>query len=76
MFTHVMVGASDLQRSKQFYDQVDAFHAAGIANGGTAIEDPPGARPSGISVRFHEFPASRAVHWRGRMIDVRANRLS
>ncbi len=102
MFTHVMVGANDLERSKQFYDavlgalgvrepvrdrdryfyrargatfaitkpidgnpptsanggtigfaaespeQVEAFHAAGLANGGTAIEDPPGPRPSGI----------------------------
>jgi catechol 2,3-dioxygenase-like lactoylglutathione lyase family enzyme len=25
-------------------DKVKAFHAAGIANGGTAIEDPPGPR--------------------------------
>lgn len=24
-----------------------AWHAAGVANGGTAIEDPPGVRPSG-----------------------------
>jgi len=102
MFTHVMVGANDLERSRQFYDavlgalgvaapmrdkdryfyrargatfaitkpvdgkpaisanggtigfaaespeQVDAFHAAGLANGGTAIEDPPGVRPSGM----------------------------
>ncbi|MEJ2604092.1 MAG: VOC family protein [Gammaproteobacteria bacterium] len=100
MFTHVMVGASDLEGSKQFYDavlgalgvgapirnkeryfyrargatfaitkpingepptsanggtigfaaespeQVEAFHAAGVANGGTAIEDPPGVRSS------------------------------
>ncbi len=102
MFTHVMVGASDLERSRQFYDavlsalgirepirdkdryfyrsrgvtfgitvpingeppssanggtigfaaespeQVEAFHAAGLANGGTAVEDPPGARPSSM----------------------------
>lgn len=26
---------------------VDAWHAAGIANGGTAIEDPPGIRDDG-----------------------------
>ena len=25
-------------------EQVDAFHAAGLANGGTACEDPPGIR--------------------------------
>ena len=25
-------------------EQADAWHAAGVANGGTAIEDPPGVR--------------------------------
>ena len=98
MFSHVMVGTNDLERSKKFYDavlgtlgvkpgfvdnhrvfwrtktgtfgvtkpingepacfanggtigfaveapeQADAWHAAGIANGGTAIENPPGIR--------------------------------
>jgi len=95
MFSHVMVGSNDLQRSKRFYDgvfgkpaheddkgrlsyrrngavfmitspidgqqatngngstigfnfdspeEVDAWHRAGIAAGGTAIEDPPGIR--------------------------------
>ncbi len=99
MFTHVMLGASDLAASKAFYDatfaalggpvgkqddkgrvfyatktgvfgistpingepacganggtigfaiesmeQGDAWHAAGVANGGTACEDPPGIR--------------------------------
>ena len=99
MFSHVMVGANDLEASRKFYDaalgalgiepgvlnrdvrcfyrsptgvfsvtlpldqqsatpanggtigfaaktveQVDAFHAAGIANGGTSCEDPPGYR--------------------------------
>jgi catechol 2,3-dioxygenase-like lactoylglutathione lyase family enzyme len=102
MFTHVMVGANDIEASKKFYDatlgaigigpgdvdpqgrvfyrtrtgtfgisipidgepacganggtigfavtspeQADAWHAAGIANGGTAIEDPPGVREGG-----------------------------
>jgi catechol 2,3-dioxygenase-like lactoylglutathione lyase family enzyme len=28
----------------QSSEQVDAFHAAGIANGGTTCEDPPGVR--------------------------------
>src|ERR1044072_5623769 len=27
--------------------QADAWHAAGVANGGTSIEDPPGARQAG-----------------------------
>ncbi len=98
MFSHVMVGTSDLERARKFYDatlgalgvkpgfqdknrifwrtssgmfgvsipingepctpanggtigfaaatpeQADAWHAAGLANGGTAIEDPPGVR--------------------------------
>ena len=99
MFSHVMVGSNDIERSKRFYDalfaaiggkpgrtddkgrlsyvrngaafmvskpidgepachanggtiglamdspeQVDAWHEAGTANGGTAIEDPPGVR--------------------------------
>ena len=98
MFSHVMVGATDLAKSKKFYDAVlgtlgvgpgaengtrffyrtktgvfaiskpidgkpaahanggtigfaandtaavDAFHAAGLAHGGTSIEEPPGIR--------------------------------
>ena len=99
MFSHVMVGTNDLERSKAFYDallgtlevrpgfvdgrrvfwmspkggvfsastpidgepachanggtvgfacasteHVDAWHAAGVAAGGTSIEDPPGLR--------------------------------
>jgi catechol 2,3-dioxygenase-like lactoylglutathione lyase family enzyme len=98
MFSHIMVGANDLDRAKTFYDavlgtlgigpgtrngervfyrtptgvfavtkpingeaatyangatigfaaatpeQADAWHAAGVANGGTSIEDPPGLR--------------------------------
>ncbi len=28
-------------------DQAAAWHKAGVANGGTAIEDPPGVRPGG-----------------------------
>lgn len=26
-------------------EKIDAWHAAGVANGGTSIEDPPGLRP-------------------------------
>ena len=102
MFSHVMVGVSDLEVSKKFYDavlgtlgigpgvanknryfyrspggsfgittpingepachgngstigfkmespeQVDAWHAAGIANGGTTCEDPPGIRDGSV----------------------------
>ena len=98
MFSHIMIGTNDLQRSKTFYDallgtlgvpagtvdrhrvfwrtatgvfsttlpidgepatvgnggtigfacqsaaQADAWHAAGVANGGTTCEDPPGVR--------------------------------
>lgn len=29
-------------------EQADAWHKAGVANGGTAIEDPPGVRQSGV----------------------------
>ena len=98
MYSHMMVGSNDIERSKTFYDatfkaiggregsldpkgrliymhngglflvtppidgkpatagngctigfamtpeQADAWHAAGVENGGTAIEDPPGIR--------------------------------
>ncbi|MEO6198990.1 MAG: VOC family protein [Sphingomicrobium sp.] len=98
MFSHMMVGSNDIERSRKFYDatfaamggkpgvldpkgrlmytkdnsaflvtppidgksatqgngqtigfamtaeQADAWHQAGVANGGTAIEDPPGVR--------------------------------
>lgn len=101
MFTHVVVGSNDLQKSKAFYDavfatlgagegqdmghrlsyshgnlnflvttpingepathanggtigfyatgaeQAEAWHAAGIANGGNTCEDPPGPREFG-----------------------------
>ncbi|MEL0251470.1 MAG: VOC family protein [Novosphingobium sp.] len=76
MFSHVMVGADDIDAARKFYDatfaafggpqaingepacganggtigfrmtpeQADAWHAAGVAAGGTACEDPPGPR--------------------------------
>jgi catechol 2,3-dioxygenase-like lactoylglutathione lyase family enzyme len=102
MFSHVMVGSDDIERSRRFYDavfgaiggkpgkddakgrlvyvhnggiflvskpidgkaathanggtigfamanaeQAEAWHKAGVANGGTAIEEPPGVRPGG-----------------------------
>ncbi|HEY1750828.1 MAG TPA: VOC family protein [Caulobacteraceae bacterium] len=103
MFSHIMVGSNDIDRSKKFYDavlgamgvppatvdpngrlfymtqsgifavtkpidgqsatnangatigfaastpdQADAWHAAGVANGGASIEDPPGVREGGF----------------------------
>ena len=102
MFSHMMIGSNDIDRSKKFYDavfgavggkagvqdakgrliyahnggmllvtkpidgkpathanggtigfamtgpeQADLWHKAGVANGGTAIEDPPGVRQGG-----------------------------
>ena len=102
MFSHVMLGSNDIDRSRTFYDalmgatgspagvtdakgrliyrhgggvlllsppidgkpathanggtigfamtsteQADAWHSAGVAHGGTSIEDPPGVRPGG-----------------------------
>ena len=102
MYSHMMVGSNDIDRSKKFYDatfaamggkpgtldpkgrliymhnggifivtppingepathgngatiglamapeQADAWHAAGVSNGGTAIEDAPGVREGGM----------------------------
>ena len=102
MYSHIMVGTNDLDRSKAFYDavmgalgvgpamvdghrmfyltptgvfsvskpidgkaatvangatigfacassdQADAWHAAGVANGGVSCEDPPGVREGGM----------------------------
>lgn len=103
MFSHIMVGANDIEMSKKFYDavlgalgydpgfaddkgrifymtptgvfsiskpidgepathgngstvgfavespeQADAWHAAGVANGGVSIEDEPGWREGGL----------------------------
>ena len=118
MFSHVMLGASDLEKSKAFYDavlgtlgiapgvanknryfyrsptgtfsistqingdvachanggtigflaesieQTDAFHAAGVANGGTTCEDPPGFRegPGGkLYLSYLRDPAGNKI---------------
>jgi len=115
MFTHVMVGVSDLEASKVFYDavlgtlgygpgarnkdryfymspsgvfaitvpingepptsangstlgfaasspeQADAFHAAGLASGGTACEDPPGLRESGAYLAYLRDPDGHKI---------------
>ena len=106
MFSHIMIGSNDLERSKTFYDKVlgalgvppsrmdghrmfymtptgvfsvsqpingepashanggtigfaakspaeaDAWHAAGIANGGTTCEEPPGVREGGMGKMY------------------------
>ena len=107
MFSHVVLGANDIEASKKFYDaiigavggnpgftdpngrvvyahnggvllitkpidgqpatcanggtigfaiaspeQADAWHAAGVANGGTSIEDPPGIRDAGFGKMY------------------------
>ena len=110
MFSHVMLGVSDLEASKRFYDavlgafgvgpgvdnagryfymspggvfaitqpingeppsagngetigfraespeQADAFHAAGLAHGGTTCEEPPGQRESGFYLAYLRDP--------------------
>jgi len=125
MFSHIFLGANDVQTSKKFYDAVlgalghpagtmapkarcfyvtptgmfgltvpidgkpatagngstigfaaaspaavDAWHAAGIANGGTTCEDPPGERPgSGLYLAYLRDPAGNkicALHRLGR----------
>ena len=119
MFSHVMVGADDIEASRKFYDAVlgalgiepgvidprgrvwwrtargnfaiskplngepascanggtigfaartaedaDAFHAAGLAHGGTAVEDPPGIRESpfgALHLAYLRDPAGNKV---------------
>jgi catechol 2,3-dioxygenase-like lactoylglutathione lyase family enzyme len=117
MFSHIMVGANDVQASKTFYDAVlgalghkpgvldpkgrcfymtptgifsitppidgepashgngstigfaaanpaaaDAWHAAGIANGGTTCEDPPGERAgSGLYLAYLRDPSGNKI---------------
>ena len=110
MFSHVMLGVSDIEASKKFYDALlgtlgigpgvdnkgryfyfspsgvfaitvpingepatngngstigfavesaergNAFHAAGIANGGTTCEDPPGMRENGMYLAYVRDP--------------------
>jgi catechol 2,3-dioxygenase-like lactoylglutathione lyase family enzyme len=119
MFSHVMLGANDVEASKIFYDaalgalgvrpgrtddkgrvlymhnggifmltkpidgnpachanggtvgfaaaskeEADAWHAAGLANGGTAIEDPPGIRSNAFGSLYLAYlrdPAGNKV---------------
>lgn len=115
MFSHVMVGVSNLEKSKKFYDavlgtigigagvankdryfymspggvfaitkpingkaptsangstigfavksgeQAKAWHAAGIANGGTTCEDPPGLRENGMYLAYLRDPDGNKI---------------
>ena len=115
MFSHVMVGVSDIEASKNFYDavlgtlgispgvdnngryfyispsgvfaitipingepathgngstigfaatspeQCDAWHAAGVAHGGSSCEDPPGLRDSGTYLAYLRDPDGNKI---------------
>lgn len=117
MYSHIMLGANDVEESKKFYDAIlgamghgegamddkgrcfwftptgifaitppingepacngngstigfaadspataDAWHAAGIANGGTTVEDPPGEREgSGLYLAYLLDPAGNKL---------------
>lgn len=117
MYSHIMVGANDIEASKKFYDAVlgaigipegftdpkgrvfwrtdtgvfaitppidgqpathgngstigfnvdsteagDAWHAAGLANGGTTCEDPPGVREgSGMYLAYLRDPSGNKI---------------
>jgi len=117
MFSHIMIGANDMEASKKFYDAVlgalghkpgtldprgrcfyrtstgvlalttpingepathgngstigflasspeaaAAWHAAGIANGGTTCEDPPGVREgSGVYLAYLRDPSGNKI---------------
>lgn len=119
-FSHIMLGANDVQASKRFYDAIlgalghapgvmdgkgrclyrnesgvlmitlplngqpatganggtvgfaaaskeaiDAWHKAGVENGGTSCEDPPGMRAIGLYLAYLRDPAGNklcAVH--------------
>jgi catechol 2,3-dioxygenase-like lactoylglutathione lyase family enzyme len=40
---------------------VDAWHAAGVANGGVTCEDPPGMRASGVYLAYLRDPAGNKL---------------
>lgn len=117
MFSHIMIGANDMEASKRFYDAVlgalghkpgtmdpkgrcfyrtsggvfaltkpingepashgngstigfladgpaaaDAWHAAGLAHGGTTCEDPPGVREgSGVYLAYLRDPSGNKI---------------
>ena len=127
MFSHIMIGANDIEESKKFYDatlgalgrkpgvidekgrcfyyeksgifslsvpidgepascgngstigfsattpeEADAWHKAGLENGGTAIEDPPGIREGGgikLYLAYLRDPAGNKVCALHRVVD-------
>jgi catechol 2,3-dioxygenase-like lactoylglutathione lyase family enzyme len=48
--THANGGTVGFTMASQ--EQADAWHKAGVANGGTAIEDPPGIRQGGAGPMY------------------------
>ena len=42
-------------------EQGNAWHAAGVANGGTAIEDPPGVRENGMYLAYLRDPDGNKI---------------
>jgi len=42
-------------------EQGDAFHAAGVANGGTSCEDPPGIREGGTYLAYLRDPDGNKI---------------
>jgi catechol 2,3-dioxygenase-like lactoylglutathione lyase family enzyme len=47
-------------------DHVRAWHAAGVSNGGTAIETPPSERPNGFFVAYLRDPDGNKLSVRAR----------
>lgn len=41
--------------------QAKAWHAAGVANGGTTCEDPPGERPGGAYLAYLRDPSGNKI---------------
>jgi catechol 2,3-dioxygenase-like lactoylglutathione lyase family enzyme len=42
-------------------EKAKAFHDAGVANGGTSCEDPPGVRPGGAYLAYLRDPAGNKI---------------
>ena len=42
-------------------EEGDAWHAAGLANGGVSCEDPPGVRDNGIYLAYLRDPAGNKI---------------
>jgi predicted enzyme related to lactoylglutathione lyase len=76
MFSHLMIGANDMPASKKFYDAIfgtigflvespaqgDVWHAAGLVNGGSTLEDAPGIRKSSpIYPAYLKDPAGNKI---------------